>query len=73
MFYGEALDHLKGHADELNFEFTPEIILFYFEIAFKNVGCVMLPDSSIKGCIFHLTQAVYKHALNININTTMFV
>lgn len=62
-FYRDVLDRLKTHAAELNFELNPEIILSDYEIAFMNAARAIFPNSSIKGCLFHLTQSIYKQVV----------
>lgn len=62
-FYTQVLDRLKTHATELNLDFNPQIILSDFEIAFFNAARNIFPNSSVKGCLFHLIQAIYRQAV----------
>lgn len=62
-FYTQVLQQLRTHATELNYDLNPQFILSDFEIAFMNAARTIFPNSSIKGCLFHFTQAIYKQAI----------
>lgn len=47
----------------MNFELNPKIVLSDFEIAFMSAARDMFPNSNIKGCHFHLTQAIYMQVI----------
>lgn len=58
--YRRILMRLFLHAGECNFDLNPQIILSDFELAFMNAARATFVNSSIKGCLFHFTQAIWK-------------
>lgn len=62
--YSQILNHLKTHAASLGFELSPQMILADFELAFMNAAQDIFPTSTMHGCLFHFTQAVWKMAVN---------
>lgn len=62
-FYRRVLNQLIIHAAQLNLVLNPQNVLSDFEIAFMNAARDVFPDSSLKGCLFHLTQAIWKQTI----------
>ena len=48
---------LRGARDNLN----PESLLVEFELAALNALRVTFPDTALQGCLYHLSQCVYRH------------
>lgn len=63
-FYRRLMNQLVLHATELNMLLSPQFIISDFELAFMNAANEMFPNSTINGCLFHLTQAIWKHTVS---------
>ena len=62
--YTATLNQLKNHAIDLGYDLSPQLILSDFELAFMNTAQAVFPNSTIHGCLFHYTQAVWKMAVS---------
>lgn len=62
--YREIFTHLKQHSTALGFHLTPQRITCDFELATINAIKEVFPETSIGGCLFHFSQAIYRHAVN---------
>lgn len=62
-FYRRLLNHLVLHAEQINRVFCPQYILSDFEISFTKAARSIFPNSQIKGCLFHFTQAVWRQTV----------
>lgn len=60
--YNTMLTHLKQHASEMNWNFSPSYFMLDFEMAAFNAVKRVLPNSIAKGCLFHYDQSVWRQA-----------
>lgn len=58
--YKRLFELLKMKAHQYNIELSPEIIQIDFEKAVINAVSQIFPNSSIRGCYFHFTQAIWR-------------
>lgn len=47
----------------------PETVLMDFECAAKNAFEATFPNTAVKGCLFHLTQSIYRKAQALGLQT----
>lgn len=64
IFYRTVLEHLRDHALERNLILNPQYISADFELAFLNAARHVFPGSQLHGCLFHLSQNIWKNAVN---------
>ena len=57
LIYTAFFQVLRDAHDNLN----PESVLVDFELAAKNVLRPTFPDTELQGCLYHLSQCVYRH------------
>ena len=66
--YERIINHLKEASLTLNITFSPETIMIDFEMAeimkFKNT----LPNSTVKGCLFHFNQSLWRKIQQIGLS-----
>lgn len=62
--YTTILQHLFGHASEIGFSLNPPRVSCDFELAAINAVEHVFPNASIGGCLFHLTQTIFRYAVN---------
>lgn len=65
--YYTIFNHLKEHAARLGQEFNPQYIVSDFELGFLNVARQLWPQSTVHGCLFHFTQAIWRYAVNLGL------
>ena len=61
--YKRMLLHLKDHAAMLHLSLSPEVVMMDFEVAALNAVRAVLPESRLKGCLFHWGQAIWRQAV----------
>lgn len=62
-FYTRMLNQLISHANQLNLQLNPDIVMSDFELAFINAATICFPNSQIKGCLFHFTQSIWRQTV----------
>lgn len=61
--YERIFTHLRQHAIQLGKELKPERFVVDFELAAINSVKSIFPQTAIQGCLFHLTENIWKRAV----------
>ena len=61
--YKIILENIKTRAASLNLGFSPDFIMKDYETAALNSVRAILPETTLKGCLFHWGQSIWRQAV----------
>ena len=65
--YSNLISCIQDEAEMLNITLTPALIIVDFEQAAIKSFKTAFPSAKIKGCFFHLTNAIYKKVVELGL------
>jgi len=65
--YRTVYQVLKRKAREIGVVLAPEVFMMDFELANMNAARISFVSASIKGCLFHFTQSLYRYLISLGL------
>lgn len=62
--YNRIFNELNAKAQQLGVLLQPTTIIFDFEKGAMNAAIAAFPQINVKGCLFHFTQAIWRHIVS---------
>lgn len=65
--YTLIFEHLKNAAEASNMNFSPDFVMLDFEMSAINAVRAVLPNSTVSGCLYHFSQAIWRQVVNLGL------